>query len=131
MSCFPGCAVVSDTLICGAALVSAAGGLAAALAYIAFEEGITVEQLCLRHNTLCSMTAQQSEGAGAQQQVAMEEQTQVEDKKKACVCTCLGSPQSRPAPGTQHGNRYVGLVPNAFECRAECVFRGFTSYECR
>ena len=54
MSCFPGCAIVSDTLMCGPTLLAAAGGLAVALAYIAREHQMTIEEICQQHSTLCT-----------------------------------------------------------------------------
>jgi hypothetical protein len=50
--------------------------------------------------------------------------------KMACTCTCLGNATSKPDPDTSHGDRNVGKVPFAAECRAECFIRGFTSYQC-
>jgi len=58
MTCYPGCATVADTLVCGPALVTAVGTLAAALAVLAAEQGVSAEELCRQHSTLCTTKAE-------------------------------------------------------------------------
>jgi len=53
MSCYPGCAMVGDTLACGNALVLMAGSLAASLIYLAAEETISLQDFCGKYGTLC------------------------------------------------------------------------------
>jgi hypothetical protein len=49
---------------------------------------------------------------------------------KPCSCTCLGKAKTGSEPDPHHGDRNVGKVSHAADCRAECVFRGFSSYQC-
>ena len=54
MSCYPGCATVNDLYVCGQALLVAAGSLAAAVALVAHEQGLTLADFCLRYEVLCA-----------------------------------------------------------------------------
>jgi hypothetical protein len=54
MSCYPGCATVNDLVVCGPELLIATGSLAAAVAVLAKEEGLTLADFCLRHEALCA-----------------------------------------------------------------------------
>jgi hypothetical protein len=57
MSCYPGCATVKDLYLCGEALLVAAGSLAAAVALLAKEQGLTLSDFCMRYETLCAAKA--------------------------------------------------------------------------
>ncbi|HLL52901.1 MAG TPA: hypothetical protein VK447_05100 [Myxococcaceae bacterium] len=62
MSCYPGCAKVDDLVVCGQALMVAAGSLVAAIVLVAKEEGLTPADLCLRYETLCASRADPDAG---------------------------------------------------------------------
>lgn len=51
--------------------------------------------------------------------------------KKGCNCFCMGKVQPRPQPDKHHGNPNVGFVQFDADCRAECTFRAFPSYQCK
>lgn len=61
MSCYPGCANVGDNYACGKALITLAGGLAAALAYLAAAEGLSLEAFCGKYGTLCAKAKPEAE----------------------------------------------------------------------
>lgn len=61
MSCYPGCALVGDTLACGPALVLMAGSLAASLVYLAAEEAISLQDFCGKYGTLCAKAKPRAE----------------------------------------------------------------------
>ena len=61
MSCYPGCAKVGDNYACGTALIALAGGLAAALVYVAAAEGLSLEAFCGKYGTLCAKAEPKAE----------------------------------------------------------------------
>jgi hypothetical protein len=62
MSCYPGCATVNDLYVCGQALLVASGSLAAAVALLAKEQGLTLADFCMRYETLCAARVDSDEG---------------------------------------------------------------------
>ena len=61
MSCYPGCATVGESFACGNQLVLLAGGLAAALLYIAAAESLTLPDFCNKYGTLCAKAHSKAE----------------------------------------------------------------------